>query len=64
MEKVKRQVVTAGKFVTFWKDDSILNIYQNFGQVNAVRYSDTMDMMFLGCSDGELCVIDMKGIRV
>ena len=64
MAKVKRHIVTAGKFVTFWKDDSILNIYQNYGQVNAVGFSDTMDMMFLGCSDGELCVIAMKGIRV
>ena len=64
LETVKGKIVTAGKTVTFWEDDSPVSVWTEFAQVNSAKFSEDLDMLFLACSDGGLWVIVMKGVRV
>ncbi len=64
LEVVKGKIVTAGSGVVFWENDLRVCTWDQFEQVSRVMYCDEMDMMFIGCWNGELWVIGMKGVRV
>lgn len=54
MDRVKGNIVTAGEFVTVWRDGTPTKIWSKYSQVNSVRYNESCDAIYLACSDGSV----------
>lgn len=54
MDRVKGDIVTAGKFVTVWRDGAPVKIFSKYSQVNCVRYNEGTEVIYLACSDGSV----------